>query len=66
MLFKSLVKFKINAFMRLFFKKRPFPGENRCLSMFIDVYWCFHILGKVLGCLVAPFACKLSFPVGVI
>ena len=37
--------------------------------MFIDVSLCFHILlhalGKVLGCLVVPFACKLSFRVGV-
>ena len=56
--------------MRLFSKKRPFLGENCCLLMFIDVYRCFHILlhalGKVLGCLVVPFACKLSFRVGVI
>ena len=69
-LFYSLVKFKINAFMRLFSKKRLFLGENNCLLMFIDVYRCFHILlhalRKVLGCLVVPFACKLSFRVGVI
>ena len=46
--------------MFIFEKKCSFFAENRCLLMLIDVYVCFHILlhglGKLLGCLVVPFA----------
>ena len=35
---RPLAKWQINTFMRLFFKKCPFRGDNRCLLTFIGVY----------------------------
>ena len=37
---KPPVKWRINIFILLFFKKRSFLGNCRRLSMFIDLCWC--------------------------